>query len=203
MAVFRAARPRVSADSSLSGGLMSTLIRALVAAAAIAAIGSGATASTVGLTDLGTCNIGQLTTSTACAGAFDGNDANSNLDGLFGQAGWTEIAKIEDGTADGILTITNAGGTSGTWSVTGWGGLSKVMAVLKGGPDFAAYLLDLSKTGGTWNTLGLLKGNGRPGPGLSHFTLYGVPSEVPLPAAGWLMLAGLGGLGFAGRKKAA
>ncbi|WP_375201070.1 VPLPA-CTERM sorting domain-containing protein [Hyphococcus sp.] len=29
------------------------------------------------------------------------------------------------------------------------------------------------------------------------------PSEVPLPAAAWLMIAGLGGLGFAGRRKAA
>lgn len=39
------------------------------------------------------------------------------------------------------------------------------------------------------------------GGGLSHFTEFGLVSEVPLPAAAWLMIAGIGGLGFAGRKK--
>lgn len=182
---------------------MSTIVRALAAAAVLATAASGAAASTMGLTDLNTCNVSQLTVSTECDGAFDGNDSNSNLDGLFGETGWTELAKVDVGTTDGILTISNLGGTSGTWSVTGWGGLTKVMAVLKGGPDFAAYLLDLSSTSGTWNTLGLLKGNGEPGPGLSHFALYSVTAAVPLPAAGWLMLAGLGGLGILRRSRRA
>jgi hypothetical protein len=38
------------------------------------------------------------------------------------------------------------------------------------------------------------------GSGLSHFTEFGTP-EVPVPAAVWLMGAGLAGLGFAGRRK--
>lgn len=181
---------------------MRNYFRTLAAAVGLAVAASGASAKTMSLTDLGTCNISQLTTSTACEGAFMGNDSNSDLDGIFGKNGWTEIAKIDKGTQDGILSITNAGGTSGNWSVSGWGSLTMVMAVLKGGPDFAAYLLDLNSTSGTWNTLGLLKGNGKPGPGLSHFTLYTTDAaEVPLPAAGWMMVAGLGGLGLIRRRR--
>lgn len=52
------------------------------------------------------------------------------------------------------------------------------------------------------NTAGVLQTytldlNGATGLGLSHYTEFG---EVPLPAAGWLMLAGLAGLGFARRR---
>lgn len=89
--------------------------------------------------------------------------------------------------------------TAGTWSVTGWDGWTQVMAVLKGGPSFSAYLLDLTQTSGDWTTQGLRTGNGKPGPGLSHVTLYGVagttpPAPVPLPGAGLLLAGGLGGL---------
>lgn len=38
--------------------------------------------------------------------------------------------------------------------------------------------------------------------GLSHYTEFG-DAVIPLPAAAWLMLAGLGGLGFASRRKKA
>lgn len=41
--------------------------------------------------------------------------------------------------------------------------------------------------------------NNSTGLGLSHYTEFG-GSEVPLPAAVWLMAAGLAGLGFAGRR---
>ena len=41
------------------------------------------------------------------------------------------------------------------------------------------------------------------GLGLSHYTEFGEVSDIPLPAAIWLMGAGLAGLGFAGRKKKA
>ena len=49
------------------------------------------------------------------------------------------------------------------------------------------------------------RADGRDGAGfgLSHITEFGGPSEIPLPAAAWLMLAGVAGLGFASRRKAA
>jgi hypothetical protein len=40
------------------------------------------------------------------------------------------------------------------------------------------------------------------GSGLSHYTEFGAP-VVPVPAALWLMVAGLAGLGFAARRKPA
>ena len=48
-------------------------------------------------------------------------------------------------------------------------------------------------------------GSGPFGGGVSHWTAFGEfeGNEVPLPAAGWLMLAGAAGLGFAGRRRKA
>ncbi len=43
--------------------------------------------------------------------------------------------------------------------------------------------------------------NGATASGLSHHTQWGEVSEIPLPAAIWLMGAGLAGLGFASRKR--
>lgn len=45
--------------------------------------------------------------------------------------------------------------------------------------------------------------NGLMGGGLSHYTEFGEAPPIPVPAAVWLMGAGLAGLGFAKRKKAA
>jgi len=196
-------------------------------ASAVLALGLSGAAQALTLLDGPGCDTSQLTTSDDCAGTYSGNDANQNLDGLFGQSDWEEIAKVDsDQGTDGILTVTanqpapellnlvaqveteeDEGATGGGWSVTGWDGWSTVMAVLKGGNSFSAYLLDLTDTSGQWNTLGLAKGNGKPGPGLSHFTLYGIegqtppPSTIPLPAAGWLMLGAIGGLGLAARRR--
>jgi hypothetical protein len=83
------------------------------------------------------------------------------------------------------------------------------MAVLKGGPTFSAYEIDVALgTSGSWDTTGILKGNDRPGPGLSHLTLYQTGGSnptprtvIPLPAAAWLMIAGIGGLAVVGRRR--
>jgi hypothetical protein len=177
------------------------MLKAVLTSAVIAlGLGGAGAANALTLLPGPGCDIGQLTTSTACAGTFAGNDANQSLDGLFGVDGWTELAKVDsDSGTGGILTVTG-GGTSGSWSVSGWDGLTRVMAVLKGGPSFSAYLLDLGSTGGSWTTAGLARGNGQAGPGLSHFTLYAAP--IPLPAGGVLLLTALGGLALARRRKA-
>lgn len=153
------------------------------------------------------CSTSSLTTSTACKGVFDGNDANQNLDGLFGTNGWTQIEKVDgdsgNSNTNGLnLMVTTNGGTSGNWKVDSFQGNDPVMFVLKGGPSFSAFLMDLSETMGKWNTESLLKGNGKPGPGLSHFTVYSAGvTPVPVPAAVWLMGSGLLALVGIGRRK--
>lgn len=192
---------------------------------AITLSGGTASAATCNLTDF---TIGSKNAS-ACEGPLQGNDSNRNLDGLFKRDGWTEIVKVDDSSGtetDGGVTVSFVLGDgdderSGSWSVTGWGsGQNAVMAVLKGGPNFSAYLLDVGKgVSGRWTTQSLVNGGGKSA-GLSHLTLYSVeadisttvagspdpspvssPSPVPLPAAGWLLLAGLGGLAALRRRE--
>jgi hypothetical protein len=191
-----------------------------VVSLAVALTAGAAGAATLDPASGGTkCALSNFTTSTACAGAYEGNNSNQDLDGLFGEDWGGEFLKIEtpkdwngsvlSKAASGVtLTILGKGDAEGTWSVDTWGTFTKIMAVLKGGSSFSAYLVDLADLSGTWNTLGIEKGNGKPGPGLSHISFYGIkgdvppPSEVPLPAAGWLMLAGIGGLAALRRRKA-
>jgi len=101
-------------------------------------------------------------------------------------------------------------GTSGSveFDLTGTGyGLEYV--ALKGATSFALYYWDMDPSVGVflWDLVGVLINNGGQTPDLSHISFYGgdytPPNEVPLPAAAWLMIAGLGGLGFAGRRMAA
>lgn len=199
--------------------LMTKSFRTLVATAALALLAGGAQAATLTLTNVG-CNISQLTTSTACEGAYAGNDSNSNLDGIFSSNGWAELAKVNSSAGtDGFLTVTAASDKkSGTWSWTatgGWAPYTKVMAVLKGGPTFSAYLLNLTSTSGNWNTQGIATGGGKAGPDLSHFSLYwatkdsgtgggggGGTTPVPLPAGLPLMLGGFGLMALIARRKA-
>ncbi len=167
-----------------------------------------------------TCSISDLSGSTACEGAYDGNDSNQSLNGIFGLDNWSEIAKVDasSGTS-GVLTTTAASGAeTGTWTVSagGYSAFGTIMAVLKGSDSFSAYLLgasDTAATSGTWSTASLINGQVKPGkptkfgPGLSHFTLYGTGTPpttvVPLPAGGVLLLTGLVGFGIARRRKAA
>lgn len=175
---------------------------------AVTSIAGGAHAA---LVSTGTpCEVTSVVGATACAGVFEGNDSNQDLDGLFGFNGWTEVLKLggSSGTAsnDGItLTVTNSG-SGGTWTINGYGGYEPVMFVTKGGPTFSAFLMDFETLTGAWNTNSMLTGGKKPKPGagLSHWTIYEAglapinpnpgPAPVPLPAAAWMLIAGIGAL---------
>lgn len=170
-------------------------------------------------------------TSTDCVGELEGNDAIGNNSGsnvdlndaqnftsgaLFGSTNWELDTKIEvsGNEDDGFFFDTadpngrlSAGleddALSGSWSVGNWNGVEKATLVLKGGNGFAAYLLDLTAgLEGEWSTQALFVGkNNNNNPTLSHVSLYTTPSPIPLPAAGWLLITALGGLGIAARRR--
>ncbi|MEL6234507.1 MAG: VPLPA-CTERM sorting domain-containing protein [Pseudomonadota bacterium] len=106
----------------------------------------------------------------------------SETDVVFGKTGW----KLVDLGLD-----TDAG----VWSVAGFGSYSDVMMTIDGDGSYIAGLLDTGFTSGTWS-----------GPSADvGFKLYAIEgvSDVPLPAAGFLMLAALGGLGLVARRRKA
>ena len=202
-------------------------LKTLLAAGALAVSAGAVSASTLVPTDPPGCDPDSFTVGTygmPCEGIFVnnfpnpgtqvGNDsADITMDTvLFGISGWREIVKVDlpqgwtgaetSNTGNGItLTVNDAGGgeTSGTWSIDAWPSFPNIMVALKGGPTFSVFKVDISKgLSGTWNTDSLLKGSGAIGPDLSHMTVW---AQIPLPAAGWLLLGGLGALGAVARRK--
>ncbi len=144
-------------------------------------------------------------------GANDSNTIDSNFS-LFNVKGWTLGEKYsigEDGqpSVSGDMNVsfslapTNGGGP--LWTVSNSKGYSSIVLVLKQANAFAAFLLDTNyKLAGTWKT----EGPGQSTYGLSHASVYytRLPSAVPLPATGLLILGGMGALAaFRARRKAA
>lgn len=175
------------------------LMGASIAIAAVAAMAPNAAALTLAGYN---CNLGTVTGTTTCAGAYTGNDSNQDLNGLFGFDWGSELLKAEEENnfEDGALDISGGGNTSGTWSLAGFdfSAYDELMFVVKGGTTFSAYLWDGVTTSGTWNTLGIINNGGR-NPGISHFAVYGVPgdeppTEVPEPLATLGLVAVAGGL---------
>lgn len=127
------------------------------------------------------------------------------------------LDKSDDPGADlitGVELITDPlGGTSGVWEIIVPDGyiLTDVSIAFKSGqgggdPDWALFSLPDDILSGTWAIDNPLCSSGCSGyQSLSHGSLYGVlvPAPVPLPAAGLLLLGGLGALGLAKRRRKA
>jgi len=180
------------------------------------AVSVGALTVQVDMAAAATCSVGSgngnnatsYTLSEAVgAECFSGNDTNTIVDAftMFGKTGWVLSEKNDGPDGDGVITFTDApsnGDKSGDWAIDALAGLDHIVITLKAGSGFGAFLLDLTTANpltGTWET----------GKGLSHASIYynGVPdtsiNPVPLPAAAWMLLAGLGGLVAIARRRAA
>ena len=191
-------------------------------AAAVFGIGSAASAATVALTASTQCSegnavngitVGDVTGdaggASECWGTFDGTDPGPSSDGFqIGTTVYGFVAKndIDDGLSGADIGLTVSTGTSGTWSfdATKWGAgdYGDFIIVLKAAstPGYAAWLFegaDAASTSGEW-LISWLTGNEQI-PNLSHIAIYAAP--IPLPAAGWLLISALGGLGFAARRR--
>ena len=168
-----------------------------------------------------TCVVNQVSfTLDSAAGAqcMAGNDlgnygiAAKDLN-FFGLTNWIVGVSTDPAAGDGSIEAEGTGfdSSSGTWSISSYTGLGPMMIVLKSGRQFGAFLLDdtVSLLSGTWsierewcNRKGVCA---RVGKNLSHASVYysPVPSAVPVPAAGLMLLAGLAGLAALRRKRAA
>lgn len=194
-----------------------------IAAGAVVAISGGSWAATCGTSaGLDTTNV-QISSiagepvptidASDCSGVFAENDTGdtgtllTNLNGgIFSglEDDWSIFGKSDE-TDD----VTAPETTSGSWSVNFSPEAYSVFAVsLKAATGYAVYLFDLrpdadSLFGGGFETTGILNPGGNVAD-LSHMTIAvwdGEISVVPLPAAGWLLLGGLGGLAAFKRRK--
>lgn len=123
--------------------------------------------------------------------------------------GDSTVAGVGDGFAN-FLDAPEANATSGSWSLASFTSMGSLMIVLKSGHQFGAFLLSeaTDSLSGTWNiTRDRCNARGictTIGKQLSHASVYyNLPAAVPVPAAGFMLLGGLGGLAALRRKRKA
>jgi hypothetical protein len=174
---------------------------AVVSVGAFFAFAGTAGAATIPCTTSTAANGATLSVTHALdAACFTGNDTNlitSTFD-IFGLTGWI-LADKNGSSTDGDQSITFTSGVTngtklGSWEISSLGTAASVMVNLKAGNGWGSFLV--GTTSGTWTST----------KELSHASVYyrpGTPSPVPLPAAGWMLLAGLGGIAAAKRRKKA
>jgi hypothetical protein len=134
-------------------------------------------------------------------------------DGTFEQAVIPGLTKLQQSDNDGTelngisaaaLTFTKPGGgdvfndiSSGNWSLNTslLGQYTNFIVAFQDGvnntPSWAAFTIGTA-TSGSWSIL-------NPAQGMSNYSLYA--TVIPLPAAAWLLIAGLGGMGLVARRR--
>ena len=157
------------------------------------------------------CDAGMFEGTVECEGPYDGNDSNQIAKDteLFNLTGWKELTKIDGSSgSNDVLTVTSQGQGGFSWAFDQQFDLSNIKDLffsVKGGPSFSVYLWDGTTTNGKFDTQGIVKGNNKGGPDLSHISIYYrndiylPPEAVPTPVAILPALAGL--FGAAAKRK--